>query len=113
LSCSLPDQECLEFKYDRVSHLVHEQQIHLPADVGAHLNTDVLTGRVIGAACGILVPELHRFKNKDKNFSFKPFYKLGSGGVTLSYTIQQAIHYPLQSEDSTYLHIWINSAGSG
>ena len=31
----------------------------------AHFPTDVMTGFIIGAACGIIVPELHRIKKKN------------------------------------------------
>lgn len=55
---------------------------------GDHFNTDVITGFLIGAACGIGIPELHRIKNKNKSFSMQPFFKLGANGVTLSYLIK-------------------------
>ena len=55
---------------------------------GAHFNTDVITGTVVGAACGILLPALHKIRLKDKGLSVRPFYKLGANGVSLSYRIK-------------------------
>lgn len=54
---------------------------------GRHFKTDVLTGFVIGAASGILVPELHRNKGKDKRLSVAPFYTPLSSGVTLTFSL--------------------------
>ena len=39
---------------------------------GKHFRTDVITGFVVGAAAGILVPELHRRIKKSKSFSLEP-----------------------------------------
>ena len=47
-----------------------------------HFPTDVITGFAVGAACGILIPHLH--KNKSSDISFVPFageYK----GLKMSY----------------------------
>ena len=49
---------------------------------GKHFKTDVITGFIAGAASGIFVPELHRFKKKLKNVSFYPFFTPGSTGMT-------------------------------
>lgn len=53
-------------------------------EAGRHFKTDVLTGFVIGAASGILVPELHRNKKKDKGVSLSPFYSPQSSGFTMT-----------------------------
>jgi membrane-associated phospholipid phosphatase len=53
---------------------------------GKHFKTDVITGFVVGAASGILVPEWHRNKHKIKGIALEPFYTPGSGGVTLRYS---------------------------
>lgn len=43
-----------------------------------HFPTDVMMGLAMGATVGILVPHLHKIKNKESNFSFIPF----TGDVT-------------------------------
>jgi membrane-associated phospholipid phosphatase len=48
-----------------------------------HFKTDVLLGYLVGASSGILVPELHRNKGKDKRMSLEPFYNTQYSGVTL------------------------------
>jgi len=55
---------------------------------GRHFETDAITGVVVGAACGILIPEIHRIKLKDKSLSVQPFYKLGANGISVSYIIK-------------------------
>jgi membrane-associated phospholipid phosphatase len=47
---------------------------------GRHFRSDVVAGFLVGAACGIMVPELHRIK-KQKNLSVEPFYSPQSMGV--------------------------------
>ncbi|UYQ94914.1 phosphatase PAP2 family protein [Chitinophaga horti] len=51
---------------------------------GRHFRTDVFTGLVMGAATGILVPELHRFKEKHKGISMSPYYSSQSSGFSLT-----------------------------
>lgn len=53
-------------------------------EAGRHFKTDVMTGFVIGAASGILIPELHRNKKKDKGVSLSPFYSPRSSGFTMT-----------------------------
>jgi membrane-associated phospholipid phosphatase len=48
---------------------------------GRHFRSDVVAGFLIGATCGIMVPELHRIK-KQKNLSIEPFYSPQNMGVT-------------------------------
>ena len=55
---------------------------------GRHFESDAIAGVVIGAACGIVIPELHKIKLKDKGISVQPFYKLGANGVSVSYIIK-------------------------
>ncbi|MFD1142984.1 phosphatase PAP2 family protein [Larkinella insperata] len=54
---------------------------------GKHFRTDVLTGFVVGAACGIGVPELHKLRQRTRNLSFRPEW-LGTGarGFAVTYT---------------------------
>ena len=49
---------------------------------GKHFKTDVITGFIVGAASGIVVPELHRIKKKKENLSFAPFYSGDASGIT-------------------------------
>jgi len=57
-------------------------------EAGKHFKSDVITGLLIGAACGIGVPELHRIKEKNRNFSMRPFFMQGANGISLSYNIK-------------------------
>jgi membrane-associated phospholipid phosphatase len=52
---------------------------------GKHFKTDVITGLLLGAACGIGIPELHRVKKKNTNLSLQPFFFQGASGLTISY----------------------------
>ena len=47
---------------------------------GRHFRSDVIVGFLVGATCGIMVPELHRIK-KQKDLSIEPFYSPESMGV--------------------------------
>lgn len=52
---------------------------------GRHFKTDVLTGFVAGGTAGILVPELHRIKQKHGNIAFAPYMSpAGGGGLTFA-----------------------------
>lgn len=50
---------------------------------GKHFKTDVMMGLLSGAASGIFVPELHKFKKKHDNISFAPYYTPGASGLTV------------------------------
>jgi hypothetical protein len=52
-----------------------------------HFPTDLMVGMTVGAAVGILVPHLHKIKNKESNFSFVPFAGDVSG-LTVKYSIR-------------------------
>lgn len=54
---------------------------------GKHFTTDVMTGFVVGAACGILAPELHRRKDKS-GLSVRPFSMNEATGVSLVYNLR-------------------------
>ncbi len=54
---------------------------------GKHFTTDVITGFAIGAACGILAPELHRKKDR-YGLIVKPFSMNQATGVSLIYNIR-------------------------
>lgn len=56
----------------------------LRVEAGNHFLSDVLLGYALGAASGILVPELH--KKKYDNLSFTPVFDTEFKGVYLSYT---------------------------
>lgn len=56
---------------------------HYRMQAGRHFRTDVITGLLVGATTGILVPELHRYK-KSKRMSVTPYYSSGAGGVSMS-----------------------------
>lgn len=53
---------------------------------GRHFRSDVIAGFLIGATCGIMVPELHRIK-KGRNLSIEPFYSPQSMGVACRLTL--------------------------
>jgi len=55
---------------------------------GSHFNTDAIVGGLLGAACGIGVPELHRISKKVDGLSIQPFFRNGSNGLSLSYVIK-------------------------
>ena len=50
-----------------------------------HFPTDILTGFIVGASAGILIPELHRIKRQNPNLSVIPFTG-NYNGLRLSYT---------------------------
>ncbi|GAB3898549.1 hypothetical protein GCM10028803_18180 [Larkinella knui] len=53
---------------------------------GKHFRTDVMTGFLVGAACGIGVPELHKISRKKGQLSFRPNLSLtGQRGATVTY----------------------------
>jgi membrane-associated phospholipid phosphatase len=56
-------------------------------EAGKHFRSDVITAFIVGAACGIGVPELHRIRNRPSALSLKPFSLYGANGVTLNYKI--------------------------
>lgn len=49
---------------------------------GKHFRTDVMTGFAVGAAMGILIPELHKRKRND-SLTYIPFYNQGNLGMRL------------------------------
>lgn len=53
---------------------------------GRHFRTDVITGFLVGATNGIMVPELHRI-TKQKNLAMEPFYSPQAMGVTFKLTL--------------------------
>jgi len=57
-------------------------------EAGRHFKTDVIAGLLVGALCGITVPELHRNKNKIPNLSVSPFMMQGANGISLTYIIK-------------------------
>ena len=57
----------------------------LRVEAGRHFATDVITGYAIGAAVGLLVPELHKKKKLNEGLSISPSFSYGSRGIYLSY----------------------------
>lgn len=54
-------------------------------EAGKHFRTDVMLGFAVGAACGILIPELHRRTKNIKSVSLKPYFTpMGQTGLTLT-----------------------------
>ncbi|WP_295128532.1 phosphatase PAP2 family protein [uncultured Chitinophaga sp.] len=56
---------------------------------GRHFRTDVAMGMVVGAASGILVPELHRIKQKHKGISLSPYYSGDGSGVAMTVSLNK------------------------
>lgn len=52
-----------------------------------HFPTDVITGGIVGAAAGILIPHLHKIKDDESGFSFVPFAG-NISGLTVLYTFR-------------------------
>jgi len=55
---------------------------------GSHFPSDAIIGGLLGAACGIGIPELHRITNRVSGLSMQPFSSYGSNGLSLRYTIE-------------------------
>jgi membrane-associated phospholipid phosphatase len=58
---------------------------YLRVESGKHFNTDVITGFVLGATTGWLVPQLHKKKKETSAFSAFPTTIFGKPGMYLSY----------------------------
>ncbi|GAB3221686.1 hypothetical protein GCM10027423_55140 [Spirosoma arcticum] len=55
-------------------------------EAGKHFRTDVLTGFIVGGACGIGVPELHKRNRKNGQLTGQPYLTpFGQGGIVLNY----------------------------
>jgi membrane-associated phospholipid phosphatase len=59
---------------------------HYRIQGGRHFRTDVITGLIVGATSGIVVPELHRYKKK-KKMSVTPYYSSSATGISISLNI--------------------------
>jgi len=55
---------------------------------GRHFTSDSIVGGLLGAVCGIAVPELHRISKKVDGLSIQPFFMSGSNGLSLNYMIK-------------------------
>jgi len=55
---------------------------------GSHFNSDAITGGLLGMACGIGIPELHRIGKKVNGLSIQPFFMNGANGLSLSYVLK-------------------------
>jgi membrane-associated phospholipid phosphatase len=55
---------------------------------GSHFNTDAITGGLLGMACGIGIPELHRISKKVDGLAIQPFFMNGSNGISLTYLLK-------------------------
>jgi membrane-associated phospholipid phosphatase len=58
---------------------------YLRVESGKHFKTDVITGFIVGATTGWLVPHLHKKKDKKSAFSAFPTTIFGRPGMYLSY----------------------------
>ena len=58
---------------------------YLRVESGKHFKTDVITGFVVGATTGWLIPHLHKKKDKASSFSAFPTTIFGRPGMHLSY----------------------------
>ncbi|ADB39925.1 phosphatase PAP2 family protein [Spirosoma linguale] len=55
-------------------------------EAGKHFKTDVMLGFAVGAASGILIPELHKRIKQSKSVALEPFFSAtGQKGLTLNY----------------------------
>jgi len=54
---------------------------------GKHFKTDVITGFVVGATTGWLIPHLHKKKSNESAFSIFPTSIFGTPGMFLSYRL--------------------------
>jgi membrane-associated phospholipid phosphatase len=58
---------------------------YLRLETGRHFRTDVITGYILGAFFGYIIPDLHRITND--RLSFRPSFGEGSYHFYLSYTL--------------------------
>ena len=58
---------------------------YLRVESGKHFKTDVISGFVVGASSGWLIPHLHKKKNNESAFSAFPTTIYGKPGMHLSY----------------------------
>lgn len=61
---------------------------HYRLQAGRHFRTDVITGMLIGATSGILVPEFHRIGRRHK-LTMQPYYSPVSSGLSFSLRLNQ------------------------
>lgn len=55
-------------------------------EAGKHFRTDVLVGFIVGAACGIGIPQLHKQNRRNAQLSFGPtLIPTGQSGLMLTY----------------------------
>lgn len=57
---------------------------YLRVDTANHFPTDVITGYIVGAGIGFLVPELHKIENAT-GLSFSPVKTYGGGGFAITF----------------------------
>ena len=62
----------------------------------AHFPTDVMVGFMIGGACGIIVPELHRIKKKNVQLDVS-LSAIGTPELGITWTPQSKIRKSLAS----------------
>jgi len=54
---------------------------------GNHFRTDVITGYIVGAFTGWVIPHLHKKKKKDSNLSFYPVRMYGVNGIGMTFNL--------------------------
>lgn len=58
-------------------------------EAGKHFRTDVITGFIIGATCGIGIPELHKLTRRNNRLSLSPdLLPNGARGLRVSYALK-------------------------
>ena len=58
---------------------------YLRIEAGKHYPTDVITGYVVGAVTGLLIPEMHKIKNPNVNFFTSKLYDVRTLGFSLKF----------------------------
>ena len=60
---------------------------YLRYKAGQHFPTDIIVGTLIGPTVGLLMPRLHRYKNKDHRLSFSPHMDQYGSGLSAFYRL--------------------------
>jgi len=69
-----------------IAALIPASTAVLRVKAGKHFPTDVITGYMVGASIGYLIPQLHKLKKKKlNNISMIPIFTGGGGGVRIGY----------------------------
>ncbi len=59
---------------------------YMRLEAGQHFPSDIITGIVVGTACGLLTPQLHKKRDfKEQKWSMLPSFDNGTGGFAFVY----------------------------